>query len=589
MYAELADGIIWLRSEFHQIELVKQIPGSRWHTEHKLWWVPVSWAACITMRGIFKDELEIGPELTAWATRELDERIMPCLNLREAEDCGLPADLLPPLPKVGDEVGGEIVEQDWDLEPRQRVGVRYLATAGKALLGDGMGSGKTPQTIMALQLLDYEGKNPYPAIIVAPNSMKQTWANEFARWAPTVSTVVVQGGAAKRRKQLADEDAQVFIMNWEQLKSHSRCAGYGTIKLTEKEKEPKELNAMELRTFVADEAHRAKNPKTQQTRAAWQVAWQCEFRFALTGTPLAKSPQDTWALMHMLEPTEWPSKGKFIDRFALQSWSNFGFMDVVGLKGETRDEFFKILDPRFIRRPTKIVVPSLQDKLPPQIRLVELPPKQRKAYDQMRKDLLAELDSGILMATNPLTKMTRLVQLAAAYGEIDEEGNLRLAEPSAKLDGLDDVLEEIGPDEAAVVFAESRQLIELGATRLEKRGETYGLITGKIPNALRQKSVDEFQAGDLRVILATLGAGGEGLTLTNARHSVFLQRSFSIIKNLQAEDRVWRKGQMRKVQRIDIVAADTIEDHIKEVGADREDRLEELCRDEEQVRRWLLK
>jgi SNF2 family DNA or RNA helicase len=87
----------------------------------------------------------------------------------------------------------------------------------------------------------------------------------------------------------------------------------------------------------------------------------------------------------------------------------------------------------------------------------------------------------------------------------------------------------------------------------------------------------------------TLGAGGEGLTLTKARYSVFLQRSFSLIKNLQAEDRTWRKGQMREVQRIDIMAKDTIEDHILDVGFDREDKLQELCRDEETVKRWLLK
>lgn len=589
MYAERSEDVIWLWTELHEAELVRQIPGSRWHRDHKKWWVPLSWAACISMRGIFGDDLEIGPDLTAWAEHELETRIGPCMELREAEDAEIPAEVLPPLPKVGDVVNGETVEEDWDLEPRQRAGILYLATAERALLGDGMGSGKTIQLIMTLQLLDFLGKDPYPAVIVSPNSMKETWRQELERWAPGRSVMVVEGGAAKRRKQLAEEGVDVFVLNWEQLRFHSRCAGYGTIKLTDKEKEPKELNALEYHSFIADEAHRAKNPKSQQTRAAWAVSWKAKYRFGATGTPLSRTPEDMWSIMRMIEPTEWPSKTKFIDRYGLQSWSNFGFMDVVGIKGETREELFRFLDPRFIRRPTQIVVPALRPKLPPQIRRVELPAKQRKAYDQMAKDLLAQLDTGVLMATNPLSQLTRLIQLAAAYGEIDEEGNMRLSEPSAKLDALDDVMEELGPEEPLVVFAESRQLIELASLRLQKQNITHGMIVGGMNAAHRQKSIDDFQAGDLRAVLVTLGAGGEGLTLTKARYSVFLQRSFSLIKNLQAEDRTWRKGQMREVQRIDIMAKDTIEDHILDVGFDREDKLQELCRDEETVKRWLLK
>lgn len=552
-----------------------------------MWHVNLSWAACQQLRGVFGPSLQIGSELSKWAYEELQTRVEPCLRLREAEDADLPEQLLPKdLPKAGDLLHGEEVESDWDLEPRQRAGVRFLATARRAALCDGMGSGKTVQAICALRLLEIEGRDPFPALIVCPNSMKATWAKEWELWDPRRRVQVVSGGAAARAKQILS-GADVLIMNWESLKNHSRIAGYGSIRLTDKEREDKHLQQVPLRTIIADEAHRAKNPTAKQTRAAWQVARSCEHRFALTGTPVANSPEDTWAIMHMVEPDEWPSKGAFLKRYALQSWSQFGFMNVVGVRGDVKDEFFRILDPRFIRRPTAVVVPGLKAKLPPQVREVELLPKQRRAYDQLKKELLAELESGVLMATNPLTRMTRLVQLAASYGEVDEHGNLTLTEPSSKLDALMDVLEEIGDEEQAVVFAESRQLIELAAARLEKAKVAHGLITGAIDVHRRQSAVDDFQGGRIRVILATLGAGGEGLTLTAARHSIFLQRSFSMVKNAQAEDRVWRKGQMREVQRIDLMAADTIEQHVFDIGAEKEARLEEVCRDEETIRRWL--
>jgi SNF2 family DNA or RNA helicase len=574
--AERSGATIWLKSEYHQVELVKQVPGVKWHKDHRLWHLPLSWAACVILRGVFGDELEIGPALTEWATQEKASRVDPCLSLRDAEDADL-GEYSPP---------GEL-----ELEPRQRAGAAFMAAAQQAANCDGMGSGKTIQTIVALELLARRGRAPYPALIVCPNSMKTVWAREFATWAPGRTVEVAGGGAQKRNKVFGrlGEDLDVAIVNWESLRAHTRTAGYGMIKLTDAEKEDKVLNELDLHTFVADEAHRAKNPKAKQTRAAWAVAWKCEHRFALTGTPLANTPSDTWSIMHMLEPNEWPSKSQFLDRFALLSWSAFGFMDVVGIRGDTKDEFFRILDPRFIRRPTQVVVPDLLPKLPPQVRFVDLLPKQRKAYDQLRKDLLAELDSGVLMATNPLTRMTRLIQLAAAYGELDEGGKMTLAEPSAKLDALDDVLEELGTEEPVVVFAESRQLVELAAGRLTKQKVPHGLITGAVDTAVRQKSVDEFQAGKLRVILATLGAGGEGLTLTAARYGVRLQRSFSMVKELQAEDRIWRKGQERQVQWIDIVAKDTIEDRVAEIGDEKRGRLEEICRDEDTLRGWLAK
>jgi SNF2 family DNA or RNA helicase len=574
MLAELSGEKIWLRTEYHQSELVKKVPGTRWHKQHRKWYVPLSWAACVVLRGVFGDDLEIGPGLAKWAAEERSSRIDPCMALRDAEDAVLPDGLVP---------GG------LSLEPRQTAGVEFLATAKRAALCDGMGSGKSVMTVMALELLERRGARPYPALVVCPNSMKTTWQKEFEKWAPGRRVEAVIGGAAKRRKvfdRLADDELDVAIVNWEALRSHSRCAGYGNLKLTVKEKEEKELNEIPLRTFVGDEAHRAKSPKSQQTRAAWAVAWKCEHRFALTGTPLANTPADTWAIMHLLAPDEWPSKTAFLDRFALLTWSTFGFMDVAGIRGDTKDEFFRILDPRFIRRPTQVVVPDLIPKLPPQVRRIELPAKQRKAYNSLRKHLLAELESGVLMATNPLTRLTRLNQLSVAYGDIDEEGNLKLTEPSGVLDALEDVLEET-EGEQIVAFAESRQLIELAAARLEKAKVPYGMIAGGVDEHLRQKAVDDFQAGKLRVMLATLGAGGEGITLTASRHPVFLQRSFSMVKNAQAEDRTWRKGQDREVQPIYIVPEDTVAEHILEVGEEKLGRLEEICRDEEMLRRWL--
>jgi len=577
-HAEVGDGgRIVLTTEYRERDLVRMVPGARWHNDDRYWHVPLSWASCVVLRSVFGPQLSVGPELNEWARREQEERVLPALALREQQD----------FPANGME----------RLYPFQRVGAAFLVTAKRALLADEMGTGKTVQAIAAMQVAGF------PALVVCPNSMKLTWEQELGVWAPSVQAHVVKGGAATRRKQFAAAEAAIaegqpvaVIVNWEQLKEHSRIGGWGDIKLSDKEKEPKELNAIEWRTVVADEAHRGKEPRSKQTRALWAVAAGAEFVWALTGTPVANTPEDLWSIMHLVAPHEFPSKTAWIDRYGLTEWNYFGGMDVVGLKSETKEELFRYLDARFIRRTKEQVLPQLPPKTY-QRRWVSMAPKQAKAYKQLKDRMLAELESGVLVASDPLVKATRLLQFASAYGELVEgppdpetgepTENLVLTAPSCKVDAMLEVAEEMG-GRPCVVFAESRQLIELAALALAKAGYTVGQVTGAVPAEERQANVVRFQAGQLQFLLLTLGAGGEGLTLTAADTAVFLQGTPSLIKRKQAEDRLHRIGQEAEaVTIIDLIAEGTVELGVYETVTVKEGRLEEVVRDQDNLRRWL--
>ena len=99
--------------------------------------------------------------------------------------------------------------------------------------------------------------------------------------------------------------------------------------------------------------------------------------------------------------------------------------------------------------------------------------------------------------------------------------------------------------------------------------------------------MDRFQKKEVPVILLTLGAGGEGITLTEADIMVFLQRSWSMVKNRQAEDRVHRIGLSRPVTIIDLIAPDTVEEHRMEVLTDKDAKLENLVQDTATIKRLL--
>lgn len=551
---------------FRDGDLIKSIPGARWSAKERCYFLWCTWSSCVQARATFGERLDVGPELYAWAAAEVAGRVNPCMELRDAAT-------------------SERVPADWELFPRQRSGVDFLATARHAVLGDEMGAGKTRQIIYAL-----EHNNCYPAIIVATRSAKRAWRDEFAQL-PGVDrkVVVVEGSAAQRRKALA-EDADVYIVHWQILRYHSRLAGYGYIKLTDEEKTPKELNKLGARAVIADEAHRLQDPKAKQTRALWALGDDVPadgMRIAATGTPLPNHLGNLWSTMRFCDAREWPSKSAFIDRYAMQSWSPFGFNEIAGLLPGHRDEFFKIFDPRFMRRTKKIVTPDLPEKIYMPPRYVTLGAAQRRAYKQMQDELLAELEDGnVLMAKNPLVRAVRLRQFASATVVLNDEGGVTMTDPSAVIDELMEVLEEL-EDKQVLYFAESRQLIELAAQRVAKHHISTGLITGSVSDDDRERRRLEFQDGHLRTMGLTMGAGGESITLTAASAVVFLDRSFSLVKNKQAEDRAHRPGQTDDVMIIDIVPEDTIYEGLREAVVAKEENAEEICRDRSSLLKFI--
>jgi SNF2 family DNA or RNA helicase len=606
LIAEIADGRINVDCPIHMKEMVKEIPGAGWDSKAKTWHVPLSWAACVQLRAIFGADLQIGDDLNNWAGEEITGRVEPCMALRTAEDAERLAFLT-------------------QLRPFQRAGVEFMVTAKAALNADEMRLGKTVQTIATLEVL---GDGAYPALIVCPNTMKLPWQDEFKQWAPKRRVVVVTGTPTKRKAAIAavrDGEADVATINYEALTEYTRISGYGSIALSEKEKTEKELNEIAWKTVVADEAHKAMDPKTKQTRALWYLGRGATYRYTLTGTP-GDDLDKLWALMRFVSPLEFPEKIDFCNRYALQSWNFFGGMDIVGIKPETRDELFRFLDPRMIRRTRAAVLPQLPAKIPV-TRKVEMGgtlTKQGKAYEQLRSTMMAELDNGTLLATSPLVKLTRLRQFASACGEFGEPafdvveqtpaGLMRMAgpfshreqaeemrdgqqfvrditpliltEPSCKVDALEELASELAGAKA-VVFAESEQLIGLAHARLEKRGYKASMVTGRVSELDRQVNIKAFQEGPTQFILVTLGAGGAGLTLSAASIVIFLQRSFSLIDNTQAEDRIIDMNMQDSPVVIDIVTTDTIEARVHEVQGEKAARLEEYARDAETLKVWL--
>lgn len=588
-----ATGVVWIESEWRWKEQIRRLPGTKWSSDRNQWHFPVSWSGCLALRTTFRDELVIGDNLLEWAENERKERIDPCVAIREATDWD----------------DGDPALYWW-----QRSGAEFIARGKQVIIADDPGAGKTATTIRGLAKLHEEGTPVFPALVICPSSVKQSWAREFTHWWPGLTVQVVKGTITQRRKQLATP-AHVYVMNIESIRTHSRIAPYGSQALkkclkhggedprvseTTCQVHEKELNKMNFGAVVFDEAHRGKDGKALQTRAIKAAAGDTPIRIALTGTPTANDVTDLWSILNFLDPKEFPSRTRWIDRY-IETMSNiFGGMMVLGVRATARAEFDAMIAPRMRRMSEDVIL----DFLPPIVyerRDCEMSAKQAKAYKTMRDESIAELEDGtVMVSTSPMIQSKRLLQFASSYAEMDVETTTDeygfpkvkqraiLTDPSTKLDAFMEDIASFGKESVAVM-AVSRQLLELLSARLTKAGIKHGMITGTTSEDDRQEAMDDFQAGKIQFILFTTGAGGTGVTLTAARYLCRLQIPFSFVDYKQSLRRVRRIGSERheNIIVLDYITEDTLDSHVFDVVAQKEENFEDVVKDKDALLRML--
>ena len=423
---------------------------------------------------------------------------------------------------------GEVPEHlsQFPFLPFQRAGVQYALRQRRVIIGDEQGLGKTIQGVAVATHAVHEG---HKAVVVVPPSLRLNWQREFARWAPHVSTAIITGRFDKDKSRLPKAD--VFIVG------DSTIQGWHTL-----------LNG-KVSALIIDEAHRAKNPKAQRSLALRGLAQSIGsdgYVVCLSGTIVINRPVELINPLHIINRLQpvFGNESAFKFRYCNPVHNGFGY----SYNGSSNEvELHDLLVGTCYVRRRKIDV------------LTELPAKRRaridvgmdsaslREYRRVENDFLAwVLESGgreaVLRASRAevITKLNALRQL------------LGVGKVEAVVDQCRSLLEA---GEQVVVFAHHKRVISALREALSAEYPTV-VVAGGVSNDAKQKAVDDFQSGDVKVFIGQFESAGVGLTLTKASNVVIAELPWSPSVLAQAEDRCYRIGQQDSVTAWSLLCAD---------------------------------
>lgn len=450
------------------------------------------------------------PEFIA-ATREHGLRLTP--STKAIECVRTEAHRLVEEAEFLDGLGGDL-----DLFDYQKDGVAFLWRGEARLFFDEMGLGKTVQALVAIE-------PGAPALVICPKSVKKVWADECKRWRRDMTIFVVNKGSDFRYP----ERGELVVCSYDMLPPITPFAAKPWTKTQ----------------LIFDEAHALKNSRTKRTMNCRMLAKRVRQYhgavWALTGTPLLNKPNELWALLSLLD---------------LGAECYGGFHKFAKLFGGREDVFgfvwdgivdSKALEPirAYALRRERVDV------------LKDLPPKRRRIID-------------IKAPTGALLTMLDEVDIDEIVVSLEENGEPRASEGlmTARKDlalykfkqalWLIEDFEEQG--EPLIVFSAHRGPIEELVNR-----DGWATIMGGTTQAQRDKTIDDFQAGRLKGIGLTIGAGREGITLTRAAHVLFIDKMWTPAYNMQAEDRAYRIGQTRGLLVTDLVCDHEVDRRVNEI------------------------
>ena len=510
------------------------------------------------------------------------------------------------------------------LRPYQLSGYHWLVNNVRnglgCILADDMGLGKTLQAIALMLYMKQNGMLTKPMLVVVPKGLLGTWQKELKRWADDSLSVHCYVGAQRQllpgmvpaassstappqkmrrlnskqnakklfvkqpkapKVRVAEESKDVFLTSYGTFRSNVKALSV-----------PGAFSGMLL-----DEAQQIKNYSTQISKAVKEVAEHVgQVRISLSGTPVENKLQDLHSQFEYILPGYLSnSRVEFQKNFAAQitrgvrrtvrSKAAEAMPDVGALVSQER--LRRLVAPFLMRRLKGEVAKDLPDKVE-QDQECELGEQQKRIYVAIQEQCLRETLQAdrfqrhakvltMLHALREVCGHPSLVsekRLPASMVEVVQHTKQPPAD-SGKVERLMELLDGIVQGgEKVLIFSNYLNTIAMLQKVIQQRFNKEVLkIVGEMGIPAREATVEKFQNdadGSYPVMLLSLKAGGEGLTLTAATHVIHFDRQYNPAKEAQATDRAHRIGQKKTVFVHKLICKDTFEEKLNAIMQEKQ-------------------
>lgn len=435
--------------------------------------------------------------------------------------------------------------QDRKPYQHQRVTVEFLITNKRAFVLNEMGTGKTLSALWACDILMHAKRIRRVLIICPLSTMGSVWYNEIRYNLPHRYVGIAHG--RNRTPVLTNAAYEFVIMN------------HDGPKYTESE-----ILNQQFDIIIIDELTAFKSHKSDRSKCVKRICDRVRAVWGMTGDLTPNRPTEAWFPCRIVNPiNQWLPKyyGQFHDACMT-----------------TINEYVEIPKPEAPQIVAMCAQPAIRftraqclDLPDTSYQLLEIPltVEQQRHYDSMLSQayLGETVDEAHTTAQSAAIKLNKLLQISAGAVKTDTGEVLEIG-CEDRLDQLHEIFEQT-PQRKLLVFATYRASILMIVADMKKRGVKVDCIHGDVASHIRTRLIDQFQTGDLEMLVVQPQSAAHGITLTAASTIVWFSLIASNEYFQQGNARIIRAGQTRKTLII-LMIGSKAEKHIARILRNRE-------------------
>lgn len=409
----------------------------------------------------------------------------------------------------------------------------FLTLYNRCFVLNEMGTSKTASMLWACDYLMSQGLLKRVLIVSTLSTLDMVWMNEIFDVCMHRTALVLHSSAEKRKELLARE-VDFYIINHDGLKIIASDV----------------IKRKDIDLIIVDEAAEYRNAQTDRYAVLKHVAEKKKLWLS-TGGPCPNAPTDAWALARLIDPSRVPQYYTQFKRLTMNQISTYKWVPKVGSHAEA----YNAMQPAIrFKKSECLDLPEVTYTN----RSCALSPEQIKAYEDMRKHLVAEAKTVQITAANAADKMSKLRQILCGAVKVSDSEYVVLPHgPRLKV-----LIEAIEQAQAKVlVIVPFKGIVHALNKEVQEYhnkagdGRRCAVVNGDVSATERNRIFQDFRDDpNLTELICHPRVMAHGLNLTQADMVIFYAPIHSNDQSGQVMDRINRPGQTRKMTILRIVA-----------------------------------